>query len=140
MLSAKIRSNWIIGRTKWIFEYFSYLALVEYCTKWIRIKWGPGVFCLNFKIYRNESQNNFHCVVCISFNCRIRTLCHFLTVKISTRTKEGGNKFQRKEKYLYIYLGKFAGYLCMYKRLWQYKIFDYGYRNLLVPPAKKINL
>ena len=41
--SAKIRTKWIIGRTKWIFEYFSYLALVEYRTKWIRIKWGPGV-------------------------------------------------------------------------------------------------
>ena len=27
----------IIGRTKWVFEYFSYLALVEYRTKWIRI-------------------------------------------------------------------------------------------------------
>ena len=24
-------------------EYFSYLALVEYRTKWVRIKWGPGV-------------------------------------------------------------------------------------------------
>ena len=44
MLSAKIRTKWIIGRTKWIIEYFSYLALVEYSTKWIRIKWGPGVF------------------------------------------------------------------------------------------------
>ena len=33
----------MIGRTRWIFEYFSYLALVEYCTKWIRTKWGPGV-------------------------------------------------------------------------------------------------
>ena len=44
MLSAKIRTKWIIGRTKWIIEYFSYLALVEYRTKWIRIKWGPGVY------------------------------------------------------------------------------------------------
>ena len=45
MPSAKIRTKWIIGRTKWIFEYyFSNLALVEYCTKWIRIKWGPGVY------------------------------------------------------------------------------------------------
>ena len=43
MISAKIRTKWIIGRTKWILEYFSYLALVEYRTKWIRIKWGPGV-------------------------------------------------------------------------------------------------
>ena len=43
MLSAKIRTKWIIGRPKWIIEYFSYLALVEYRTKWIRIKWGPGV-------------------------------------------------------------------------------------------------
>ena len=43
MLSAKIRTKQIIGRTKWILEYFSYLALVEYHTKWIRIKWGPGV-------------------------------------------------------------------------------------------------
>ena len=37
-LSAKIRTKWILGRTKWIFEYISYLALVEYC-----IKWGPCV-------------------------------------------------------------------------------------------------
>ena len=43
MLSAKIRTKWIIGCTKWIIEYFSYLALVKYRTKWIRIKWGPGV-------------------------------------------------------------------------------------------------
>ena len=43
-LSAKIRTKWIIGHTKWILEYFSYLALVEYRTKWIRIKWGPGVY------------------------------------------------------------------------------------------------
>ena len=43
MLSEKIRTKWIIGRTKWILEYFLYLALVEYRTKWIRIKWGPGV-------------------------------------------------------------------------------------------------
>ena len=42
-LSAKIRTKWIIGCTKWIFEYFSYLALVEYRTKWIRIQRGPGV-------------------------------------------------------------------------------------------------
>ena len=46
-LSAKIRTKWIIGRTKWIFEYFSYLALVEYRTKWIRIKPGPGVCISN---------------------------------------------------------------------------------------------
>ena len=48
-LSAKIRTKWIIGCTKWIFEYFSYLALVEYRTKWIRIKWGPGVYTFSFK-------------------------------------------------------------------------------------------
>ena len=29
-------------------EYFSNLALVEYCTKWIRIKWGPGVLTNEF--------------------------------------------------------------------------------------------
>ena len=46
MLSAKIRTKWIIGRTKWIIEYFSYLAQVEYCTKWIRIKCGPGVYAV----------------------------------------------------------------------------------------------
>ena len=65
MLSAKIRTKWIIGRTKWIIEYFSYLALVEYCAKWIRIKWGPGVF--NFKttlqmfkrIYREIREQGF---------------------------------------------------------------------------------
>ena len=42
-LSAKIRTKWIIGHTKWMLEYFSYLALVEYRSKWIRIKRGPGV-------------------------------------------------------------------------------------------------
>ena len=50
-LSAKIHTKWIIGRTKWTLEYFSYLALVEYRTKWIRIKWGPGV------IGKHLSQN-----------------------------------------------------------------------------------
>ena len=44
MLSAKIRTKWIIGRTKWILEYFPYFALVEYRTMWIRIKWGPSVY------------------------------------------------------------------------------------------------
>jgi hypothetical protein len=24
--------------------FFPNIALVEFCTKWIRIKWGPGVF------------------------------------------------------------------------------------------------
>ena len=52
MLSAKIRTKWIIGRTKWIFEYFSYLALVEYRTKWIRFKRGPGVGCkIKFQVF-----------------------------------------------------------------------------------------
>ena len=37
----------MIGCTKWIVEYFSYLALVEYRTKWIRIKWGPSVAMKN---------------------------------------------------------------------------------------------
>ena len=40
MFSTKIHTKWIIGR---IIEHFSYLALVEYRTKWICIKWGPGV-------------------------------------------------------------------------------------------------
>ena len=43
MLSAKIRTKWIIGRTKWILGFFPNIALVEFRTKWIRIKWGPGV-------------------------------------------------------------------------------------------------
>ena len=48
MLSGKIRTKWIIGRTKWIIEYFSYLALAEYRTKWIRIMRGPGVITRKF--------------------------------------------------------------------------------------------
>ena len=54
---AKIRSKWIIGRTKWILEYFPYLALVEYRTKWIRIKWAPGV-CL---YTRNQALRTVWC-------------------------------------------------------------------------------
>ena len=63
-LSAKICTRWIIGCTKWIFEYFSYLTPVEYPTKWIRIKWGPGVSCLqkkfriNFVLFRNFMNSN----------------------------------------------------------------------------------
>ena len=58
-LSAKIRTKWIIGHTKWMLEYFSYLALVEYRTKWIRIKWGPGVLIvckIAKKIYKHDSR------------------------------------------------------------------------------------
>ena len=59
MLSAKIRTKWIIGRTKWIMEYFPYLALVEYRTKWIRIKWGPGVLGIFLWIFLRNFLTNF---------------------------------------------------------------------------------
>ena len=55
-LSAKIR-------TKWIIEYFSYLALVEYRTKWIRIKRGPGVRSIQAIIcYQSWGSNFYHWV------------------------------------------------------------------------------
>ena len=73
MLSAKICTKWIIGRTKLIFEYISYLALVEYHTKWIRIKWGPGALralktlflCKEFckKSWKKNNTWNIRCLV-----------------------------------------------------------------------------
>ena len=69
-LSAKIRTKWIIGRTKWIVEYFSYLALVEYRNKWIPIKWGPGVQTAGYNgartVYRIYKLSNMESIL-ISF-------------------------------------------------------------------------
>ena len=76
MLSAKICTKWIIGRTKWIIEYFSYLALVEYCTMWICNKWGHGVplrfpsivfFYSNSPIENSDFWPSFFCTVLMYF-------------------------------------------------------------------------
>ena len=58
----------------WIMEYFSYLALVEYRTKWIRIKWGPGV------VLSHVLSNQLFSVILVAYNLsKFSVLCYSAT-------------------------------------------------------------
>ena len=62
---------------KWILED---LALVEYCTNWIRITWGPGVSEMFEYVLRLQSKSNKYILV---LSCEIWNLGNFVSTCIN---------------------------------------------------------